>query len=235
MSELQVNSIYLATEGEGTQIGTPQVFVRLQGCTIGCLNCDSKDTWDFNSELTQSIDEILHQVSSLSQQGKIKRVSITGGDPLHPSHDAGLKALVKSLKAHRYQINLEAAGTRISDELFDALDYISFDYKTPSTGIVTKLSLIERMSRQFPGKFQVKAVIENEADYRYVLDAYKKLEALGTDLSFPWCLTPAYNLEEEFPKERFMSLFKWNIEDGYQFRVIGQQHKWVFGPDQKQV
>ena len=41
------NSIYSATEGEGIHIGSPQTFIRFQGCKVGCFNCDSKDTWSF--------------------------------------------------------------------------------------------------------------------------------------------------------------------------------------------
>ena len=45
-----INSIYRATEGEGVFVGRPQIFVRYQGCAIGCINCDSKDTWEFDKE-----------------------------------------------------------------------------------------------------------------------------------------------------------------------------------------
>lgn len=91
------------------------------------------------------------------------------------------------------------------------------------------------MIAQYPGKFQVKAVIADERDFRATLDAFKVLEAEGHGMPFPWVLTPCYNTEEEFPMERFVQVLKWNEENGGLFRVIGQQHKWVFGPDKKQV
>ena len=99
----------------------------------------------------------------------------------------------------------------------------------------TSLKLISQMNAQFPGKFQVKSVIETQADFAYVLNAYNKLLTENETLHFPWVLTPSYNTSEEFPLNRFMQVLTWNEEAGGYFRVIGQQHKWVFGPDQKQV
>ena len=84
-------------------------------------------------------------------------------------------------------------------------------------------------------KFQIKAVISDRTDFEATLEAYKSLEKTETSLNFPWVLTPCYNTEEEFPMSRFMNVLSWNEEAGGVFRVIGQQHKWVWGPDQKQV
>lgn len=235
MAKHLINSIYRATEGEGVFVGRPQIFVRYQGCNIGCLNCDSKDTWDFSPESAQDFESVLAQVHSEGFNGAIKNVSITGGDPLHPSHVPHVLSLVKALKERGYYLNLEAAGTRVVDEIFDLVDYISFDFKTPSTGVKTPLKNISKMIAQYPGKFQVKSVIADYRDFTATLEAFKTLEAEGHGMPFPWVLTPCYNTEEEFPMERFVSVMKWNEEKGGLFRVIGQQHKWIFGPDKKQV
>lgn len=235
MDKHLINSIYRATEGEGVFVGRPQIFVRYQGCNIGCLNCDSKDTWVFSPESAQDLESILAQVHSEGLNGAIKNVSVTGGDPLHPSHVPHVLMLVKALKARQYYVNIEAAGTRVVDEIFDLANFISFDFKTPSTGVKTPLKNISKMIAQYPGKFQVKAVIADERDFKATLDAFKTLEGEGHGMPFPWVLTPCYNTEEEFPMERFASVMKWNEENGGYFRVIGQQHKWIFGPDKKQV
>jgi 7-carboxy-7-deazaguanine synthase len=230
-----INSIYRATEGEGIFVGRPQIFVRYQGCAIGCLNCDSKDTWDFSEISTVSLTSVLEKISRVGLDGKIKNISITGGDPLHPSHVPHVLQLIKELKEKKYYINIEAAGTRVVNEIFDLVDFISFDLKTPSSGVKTPLKLIAQMNTQFQGKFQVKAVIEDHADFLYTLEAYNKLLDEQKSLPFSWVLTPAYNTSEEFPMNRFMQILTWNEEAGGHFRVIGQQHKWIFGPDQKQV
>ncbi|MDD4973301.1 MAG: 7-carboxy-7-deazaguanine synthase QueE [Bacteriovorax sp.] len=230
-----INSIYRATEGEGVFLGRAQIFVRYQGCAIGCLNCDSKDTWDFSEDMGQSLEMVMEAVHKEGFNGAIKNVSITGGDPLHPSHVPHVRALVKLLKEKKYYVNIEAAGTRVVDEIFDLVDYVSFDFKTPSTGVRTPLKNIAKMIAQYPGKFQVKAVISDRADFVTTLEAFKMLRADEDSMPFPWVLTPCFNNHEEFPLERFSQVLTWNEEAGGFFRVIGQQHKWIFGPDQKQV
>jgi 7-carboxy-7-deazaguanine synthase len=234
--KLLINSIYQATEGEGIHIGQPQVFVRFQGCNIGCLNCDSKDTWDFKKdEMRLSLDQVISNVKTESKNGLIQRVSITGGDPLHPQHEQGLLELVKELKARRFWINIEAAGTRVVSSIFDSLDFISFDLKTPSTGVRTPIENIIQLSEKFPQKFQIKAVVESREDFDYCLSQYQKIEKKIGKINFPWCLTPSYNVEESFPSERFHQIIQWNMNEGGFFRVIGQQHKWIYGPTRKNV
>ncbi len=91
------------------------------------------------------------------------------------------------------------------------------------------------MIAQYPGKFQVKAVIADKTDFMSTLEAYKTLAAENETMPSPWVLTPCFNTNEAFPMDRFKQVLSWNEENGGLFRVIGQQHKWIFGPDQKQV
>ncbi|RZF20863.1 MULTISPECIES: 4Fe-4S cluster-binding domain-containing protein [Halobacteriovorax] len=232
--EFLINDIYRATEGEGVFVGRSQVFVRFQGCNIGCVNCDSMDTWSFDIEST-SLNTIFERILEESYQGKINWISITGGDPLHPKHVPSVVELTKFLKSRGFKINLEAAGTRVVDEVFDLLDYISYDLKTPSTGVRTRLSLIEKMAQQYPNRFQMKAVIADRKDFEYTLSAYRELESKLGNIEFPWVLTPCYEPSEEFPMQRFIDIQEWNQIEGGPFRVIGQQHKWIFGADKKSV
>jgi 7-carboxy-7-deazaguanine synthase len=233
MTTLLINSIYRATEGEGIHVGTPQIFVRFQGCHIGCVNCDSKETWDFDPEFTISLDEVMEKVEVLSQD-IIKRVSITGGDPLHPSHVPSLLKLINELKSRNYFINIEAAGTRIVPEVFDQVDFISFDFKTPSTKVKTSKDLLLRFASQYPEKSQIKAVIADKKDFESTFDAFYFLKENSVKLP-QWCLTPCYEPGENFPMARFQQVVQLNETFGTPFRVIGQQHKWVYGPDSKQV
>lgn len=235
MTKFLINGIYRATEGEGVHVGTPQVFVRFQGCTIGCVNCDSKDTWEFGGVPELTLAEVLEQIHAESYEGRIRRVSITGGDPLHPKNVPAVLELARVLKKKGYFINLEAAGTRIVHEIFDIIDYISFDFKTPSTHVRGNVKLLAQMIAQYPKRFQFKSVVQDQKDFAAVSEARAELLAAGLDLDFPWCLTPAYNLEEAFPMSRFVEVINWNEMSGAPFRVIGQQHKWIFGPDQKFV
>lgn len=234
MTTLLINCIYRATEGEGVHIGTPQIFVRFQGCHVGCVNCDSKETWDFDPSYTMSLYDVMEKVEVLSQD-VIKRVSITGGDPLHPSHIPSLIELIKELKARNYYINIEAAGTRIVNEVFDLVDFISYDVKTPSTQVKTSKDLLARFVSEYGHKAQIKAVVADKKDFESVFDAYHFVKEKEPSLSPVWCLTPCYEPGEEFPMNRFQQVVRLNETFGMPFRVIGQQHKWVYGPSEKLV
>lgn len=233
MTTLLINSVYRATEGEGIHIGIPQIFVRFQGCHIGCVNCDSKETWEFDPAFTKSLDEVMEQVETLSQN-IIKRVSITGGDPLHPSHIPSLVALIKELKARDYYLNIEAAGTRIVKEVFDQVDFISYDFKTPSTQVRTSKDLLLRFIQEYGHKAQIKAVVSDKKDFEAVYDVYHFIKNSANSAA-PWCLTPCFEPGEAFPMNRFQQVVQLNENFGLPFRVIGQQHKWVYGPEAKLV
>jgi 7-carboxy-7-deazaguanine synthase len=236
MDKLYINSIYRATEGEGLLLGIPQIFVRFQGCAIACMNCDSKETWDFDQNSLKTLESVVDEIQMLSHKGvfPVKRVSITGGDPLHPKLVPGVLALIKELKKDNFYINLEAAGTRIVDEIFELVDFISFDYKTPSTGVKTNPELIKALIQNYPGKFQIKSVVADKKDFEASYDTFMNLYH-DTKVLVPWCVTPCFEPSEQFPMSRFQEVINFNEDFGGPFRVIGQQHKWVFGPDQKQV
>ena len=237
MTQLGIHSIYMATEGEGVHIGTPQIFVRFQGCTVGCLNCDSKETWDFDGEplaLGSALE--LVEAESGKYPHRIKRVSITGGDPLHPKHTSGVEELGRELKKRGFFVNIEAAGTRVVDSIFDTIDFISFDFKTPSTGVKTSESLLKKVFTQYSKKAQIKSVIADKKDFEFVYDVFLRMqEDLDYKMAAPWILTPCYEPHEEFPKERFIEIINLNQEFGSPFRVIGQQHKWIHGPKKRNV
>lgn len=234
MTTLLINSVYRATEGEGIHIGIPQIFVRFQGCHVGCVNCDTKETWDFDPSYTKSLDEVMEQVETLSQN-IIKRVSITGGDPLHPSHIPSLIELIKELKNRGYFINIEAAGTRIVKDVFDQVDFVSYDFKTPSTTVKTSKELLLKFLLEYGHKAQIKAVVADKKDFEATFDAFHFVKAQGSVPTAPWCLTPCFEPGEAFPMNRFQQVVQLNEQFGLPFRVIGQQHKWVYGPEAKLV
>ena len=106
--------------------------------------------------------------------------------------------------------------------------------KTPSTGVETSYRTLKDLVLNYNDKTQIKSVIENRKDFDYVLGLKQKLETeIGKTLN--WVLTPAYNLGESFPQERFCQIIDWNEKEAFSFRVIGQQHKWIHGPDTKHV
>ncbi|MBD66560.1 MAG: hypothetical protein CME62_15215 [Halobacteriovoraceae bacterium] len=235
MKKFLINSIYLATEGEGAHIGKPQIFVRFQGCAIGCINCDSKETWDFSGPELE-LSEVLTQIEKLAQRehGRVNRISITGGDPLHPKHSDQVELLAGELKKKNFYINIEASGSRVVDKVFDIVDFVSFDFKTPSTGVKTPLRNLQKMTEQYQSKTQIKSVISDKKDFEFIFDIYSNMsDEVKANLN--WVITPCFEPHEEFPRERFIQILELNQSYGAPFRFIGQQHKWIYGPEKKDV
>ena len=79
-------------------------------------------------------------------------------------------------------------------------------------------------------------MISDKKDFEFVYDLYQGiLKELDYNNAIPWVLTPCYEPGEEFPKDRFLKVIDLNENFGAPFRVIGQQHKWIYGPDKKDV
>jgi len=119
----KVNEIFETIQGEGSFTGTPSVFVRLQGCPVGCSWCDTKHTWEIPLQLQQSPAEVLAktkesehwcQLNALqlldlfkAEGYQARHVVITGGEPC--LYD--LNPLCDTLHQHGYQTQIETSGT----------------------------------------------------------------------------------------------------------------------------
>jgi 7-carboxy-7-deazaguanine synthase len=117
-----VNEVFQSIQGEAHHAGTPSVFVRLQGCAVGCPWCDTKHTWDVNPDDEVSVEQMLakdvnaptfahmSQVDILSVVGRFnaRHVVITGGEPC--SYD--LRSLTKDLTRGGRSVQIETSGTQ---------------------------------------------------------------------------------------------------------------------------
>lgn len=93
---LRVNEVFPTIQGEASWTGTPAVFVRLQGCPVGCSWCDTKHTWTKGISSQQvSIDDLLRKVDpaptwaemdvaavvSAASSFNARHTVLTGGEP----------------------------------------------------------------------------------------------------------------------------------------------------------
>ncbi|MGF1743023.1 7-carboxy-7-deazaguanine synthase QueE [Vibrio profundum] len=119
----KINEMFQTIQGEGVFTGVPSVFVRLQGCPVGCAWCDTKQTWDATPEDHTSFDEVLRKAedsptwASVSAQHIVERyqslgyvakhIVITGGEPC--IYD--LVPLTEAFEAMGCQCQIETSGT----------------------------------------------------------------------------------------------------------------------------
>lgn len=119
---LKINEIFETIQGEGFYTGVPSIFIRLQGCPVGCAWCDTKQTWDveldkktdFNTILLKQGDDPRWCESSEQQliqycldNYSAKHVVITGGEPCQ--YD--LLSLTTELEKCGYRCQIETSGT----------------------------------------------------------------------------------------------------------------------------
>jgi len=90
-----VNEIFETIQGEATFTGTPAVFIRLQGCPVGCGWCDTKHTWEVKQEKKVSSEIIFlknsdsedyasfstDEIINALKQYKATHIVLTGGKP----------------------------------------------------------------------------------------------------------------------------------------------------------
>lgn len=102
MDKLPVMEQFLSLQGEGYHSGRPAYFIRLGGCTVGCVWCDVKDSWDAQAHPSQSVEELAEAAGSSGAPS----VVITGGEPC--TYDLG--DLCMALKNRGLEIWLETSG-----------------------------------------------------------------------------------------------------------------------------
>lgn len=203
-----VNEIFFSLQGEGKDIGRPAVFIRLTGCNLRCRWCDT--TYAFYDGREMEIDAIMEDVKKYG----IKRVCITGGEPLLQKDELAL--LVDELLKGGYEISIETNGSLPIDWI-DERVMISMDWKTPSSGESKKM--LEDNLTNLRKKDQLKFVIADERDYGYAKKFLKeKGDLLGCEVIFqPVGGTDIREIAEKV------------LRDGLDVRVLPQLHKLIWG------
>ena len=100
----RIAETFYSIQGEGATAGLPAVFVRLQGCSVGCRWCDTKYSWDPAAGREVTLPGLLAEVAAFP----CRRVVITGGEPLESSLFA---PLASALAEHGYAVEVETSGT----------------------------------------------------------------------------------------------------------------------------
>lgn len=99
---LDVHSIFPTIQGEGPFAGEPAVFIRLAGCNIQCLGCDTDYT---EGRHEMRLDEIVKEVRRVAHHNRL--VVITGGEPFRQN----IGNLVMWLSDYDFRIQIETNGT----------------------------------------------------------------------------------------------------------------------------
>ncbi len=136
----RVAECFFSIQGEGVTAGTPAVFIRLQGCSVGCQWCDTKYSWDPGAGREVALDDLVEEASAFP----CRRSVITGGEPLESFL---FPSLVEALKARRFTLEVETSGTLPPPPV--AVDQWNVSLKLVGSGVPEAKRINPEAIRQF--------------------------------------------------------------------------------------
>ena len=206
--KLRVYEIFHSLQGESSRVGLPTVFVRLTGCPMRCVYCDTEYALSGGGNMT--LDEIMENVASYGT----KYVTVTGGEPLaqKPCLD-----LLKMLCDAGYEVSLETGGA-IDTTGVDARVAVILDVKTPGSGEMEN-NVWTNLEHLKP-KDEVKFVLCDRQDYDWAKQLLAE-RAISEKCSV--LFSPVYS--QVSPTE----LAEWILQDKLPVRMQVQLHKILWG------
>ena len=158
---LRITEIFLSLQGESSTVGLPTVFVRLTGCPLRCVYCDT--TYAFKGGENRSINAIVDEVLSYG----VQHVTVTGGEPLAQKRCVNL---LSALCDKRLSVSLETSGAIDVSEVDPRVMKV-MDLKTPSSGEMARnlMSNLEHLNAHD----EVKFVIGDQVDYDWSVEQLK--------------------------------------------------------------
>lgn len=211
MTTLRINEIFHSLQGESSTVGLPTSFVRLTGCPLRCVYCDTE--YAFHQGQQIALEDILAELT----QARARRVCVTGGEPL--AQPACL-VLLTALCDAGFAVSLETSGA-MDIAAVDARVKIVMDLKTPGSGESGRN--LESNIRHLKKKDEIKFVICDRRDYEWSkakLDQFDLVDRVGEVLFSP-----------SFGQVNYRQLAEWILQDRLQVRMQLQLHKIIWGDE----
>ena len=238
-----VSEIFYSIQGESTYAGWPCVFVRLTGCNLRCLYCDTQYAYEEGQERT--IKEIMAEVKRrhsrrnsdcgfgvvggglFNPQSAIRNpksrgplVEITGGEPMLQED---VHALMEALLSEGYRVLLETNGSLDLTEVDERVIRI-MDVKCPGSGMSDRvfwpnLELVRRSD-------EVKFVLSDRRDYEWAKEVIARHQ-------LPLQCTVL--LSAVFGPLSARDVVEWILEDHLNVRFQLQWHKILWSPKRRGV
>jgi 7-carboxy-7-deazaguanine synthase len=210
---LQITEIYRSIQGESTYAGLPCAFVRLTGCALRCVWCDS--TFTFSGGVRMRLTDVLAEVARLGTP----LVEFTGGEPLlQPAVHEGISRLCDEGRT----VLVETGGDQDISRI-DPRAIAIMDVKCPGSGMMDRMDW-ENLERLRP-RDELKFVLADREDYLWARDLVRERDLAARDRAVLFScahglLAPA-------------DLAAWLLEDAIPVRLQLQLHKVLWDPAER--
>jgi 7-carboxy-7-deazaguanine synthase len=223
---MHITEIFKSIQGEGTRAGLPCIFVRLTGCNLRCVWCDT--AYAFHGGQKMSVEGVLARVDTLSGractgEASVPLVELTGGEPLLQEE---VYPLADELLAAGYEVMIETSGERFVGRLSKGVIKI-VDVKCPDSGEPDTFDT--RNLDQLQPRDEVKFVISSRRDYEFAREfthTHRLAERVNQVVFSPVNEDPQGKWQGLEPRQ----LVEWILADGLPVRLGLQLHKIVWDP-----
>ncbi len=210
--DLRITEIFLSIQGESSHAGRPCAFVRLTGCPMRCVWCDSEYTFTGGTRI--SFDEIFARLKDFG----CNLVEVTGGDPLAQKN---VYPFITRLCNDNYEVLIETGGF-FPTEKVDPRAKIILDVKCPASG-ESERNYWANLERLDAEKDEVKFVIADLNDWHFAREIIEKY-----DLSNK---TKEILISPIFGVENLPEIAESVAKSGLKVRLNLQLHKYIWGKD----
>lgn len=214
--DLRVTEIFLSIQGESSHAGRPCSFVRLTGCPMRCVWCDSEYTFTGGERI--GFDDIF---SKLEEFG-CNLVEVTGGEPLSQKN---IFPFISSLCNRNYEVLIETGGY-VSTKEVDSRAAIILDIKCPASG-ESERNHWPNLDRLRKEKDEVKFVVANMADWEFAQKAIADYDLINRTKNV--LISPVHGIEN------LTEIAETVAQSGLKVRLNLQLHKYIWGADARGV
>ena len=209
---LRVTEIFRSIQGESTHAGRPCTFVRLTGCPMRCVWCDSEYTFSGGEHVP--LEDVMKQVRAFG----CRLVEVTGGEPLAQPE---ARTLIGQLCDEGFEVLIETGGY-FSTEGIDDHAALILDVKCPASGEEER-NHWPNLKRLRAERDEVKFVIANREDWDYAVNVIRSFDLESAAKAV--LISPAWGEIE------LKDLAEWVAGSGLKVRMQIQLHKYIWGPD----
>lgn len=215
---LRITEIFCSIQGESSFAGERTVFIRLTGCPLRCVYCDT--AYAFQGGEQALLSEIVDKVG----EHGVRHVCVTGGEPLAQPNCLALLAM---LCDKGYSVSLETSGALDISAVDHRVKRI-VDLKTPSSREADK-NLYENVDHLTTND-ELKFVIANRQDYEWAREQIRQHQL--QDKAGCILFSPAFAIGESFEEGlKPVQLADWILEDKLPVRLQLQMHKLLWGDE----